>query len=156
MSVECFEMSLEQFARMAILITVTPVMADGRLRLVPSTDEAESAVEVLRLELAKVGEPLASKMGVPASSWASKKIDELLANSFSDELLYSRIPNGRPVILVKDRPAQIHGTQEVLRRTHLNEVKDAVIRGQRIPDEVFEEYASELSDIIAQRSLPVS
>jgi hypothetical protein len=156
MSVECFEMSLDQFSSQAILITVTPVMTDGRLRLVPSSQEAESAVEVLRSELARVGESIAVQAGMKPSNWASKKVDELLSNSFSDELLYSRIPNGRPVILVKDRPAQLHGTQEVLRRTHLNEVTDAVMRGQRIPDEVFEEYASELSDIIAQRSLPVS
>ena len=156
MANECFEMSLEQFSRLAILVMVTPVMADGAIRLVPSSTEAEGAVQELCSELAKAGEPLAASLGVDASVWAAKKVDEMFSSVFSDEVLYSRIPNGRPVIFVKDRPAQVHGVKEVLRRTHFNEVMDAVVSGQQIPPEVFEEYSVELSDVIAQRSLPVS
>lgn len=156
METPCYSMSLEQFARQAIAVTVTPVMADGGvLRLVPSTPQAEAALIDFQNEFVRLG--LAAKIkDSELRAWASGKVDELLGIVFSDDLWYSRIPGGRPVILVKEGPAQVHGLNAVVRKTHLNEVLDAARNGLEIPQYVAEEYAQELSQLFAQRNLPIS
>lgn len=155
MDTPCYSMSLEQFARQAIAVTVTPVMADGRVRLVPSSPQAEAALIDLQNEFVRFGVTAKIKDS-ELRAWASSKVDELLSIVFSDEVWYSRFPGGRPVILVKEEPAQIHGLNSVVRKTHLNEVLDAARNECEIPQAVAEEYAHELSSLFAQRNLPIS
>ncbi len=156
MDTPCYSMSLEQFARQAIAVTVTPVMADGgKVRLVPSTPQAEAALIDFQNEFVRLG--LQAKIkDSELRAWASGKVDELLGVVFNDDIWYSRIPGGRPVILVKEAPAQVHGLNAVVRQTHLNEVLDAARNGLEIPQHVAEEYAQDLSKLFAQRNLPIS
>lgn len=155
MDTPCYSMSLEQFARRAIAVTVTPVIDGGNVRLVPSTPQAEAALIDLQNEFVRLGVNAKIKDS-ELRSWASGKVDELLGVVFSDDLWYSRFPGGRPVILVKEEPAQVHGLNAVIRKTHMNEVLDAARNDCEIPQFVAEEYAHELSSLFAQRNLPIS
>lgn len=156
MSTPCYAMSLEQFSRQAIAVTVTPVMGEGgKVRLMPSSPQAEAALEEFQREFLRAGMAAGIK-DADVSRWVVRKMDELLSNVFSDDLWYGRIPDGRPVILVKEEPAQLHGLNAVLRKTHLNEVLDAARSDLEIPPAVAEEYSWELSQMFAQRNLPVS
>lgn len=156
MGTPCYAMSFEQFSRVAIAVTVTAVMSeDGQVRFVPSSPHAEGALHEFHNEFLKAGQ-VARIKDSELAAWASKKTDEFMSNIFSDDLWYGRIPGGRPVIVVKDKPAQLHGLNTVLRRTHLNEVLDAARSGHELPSFVIEEYSSEISQMFAQRNLPVS
>lgn len=153
-----FEMTLEQFTRQAIAVTVTPVMADGgNIKLVPSDAEAEAALGEFKNEFVRAGHAALIPDGNIAV-WAAAQVEAVLSLNFSDEIWYGRMPGsiGRPVILIKDQPARLHGLNAILRRTHLNEVLDAMRSGMEIPQPVAQEYAEELSDFVKQRNLPIS
>lgn len=156
MSTPCYAMSFDQFSRQAIAIVVTPVMAEGGVvRLVPATPDAEAAV----LELHREAVRMSARADVgrdEGEGWARDKVAQILGNVFDDDIWYSRVPDGRPIILVKEEPARMHGIEAVVRQTHRNEVLDAARAGLEIPPSVVEEYQQDISTLFAQRNLPVS
>jgi hypothetical protein len=156
MEVPCFAMSFEQFSRQAIAVTVSPIMIDGgRIRLIPSSSQAEVAMVEFHLEFVRAARQ-ANVREDDLDAWASRQTDELLSNIFADDVWYGRIPGGRPLVLIKEQPAQLHGIEAVLRRTHLNEVLDAARNDMEVPPSVMEEYSVEIRHMFSQRNLPVS
>lgn len=156
MSTPCYAMSFEQFSRQAIAIVVAPVMADGGVVcLAPATPDAEAAVLELHHEAVRMAEQAQVRAG-ESEGWAQAKVAQIMSNVFDDDIWYSRAPNGRPIILVKEEPARVHGIKAVMRQTHRNEVLDAARAGLEIPASVVEEYQQDISTLFAQRNLPAT
>jgi hypothetical protein len=145
MNTPAYEQIFSQFVEKVIVITVTSVMESGELRMVPSTPDAEVALDQLRDELlACCPNGLAKKA---QAKWASDRIDYFMKQNFLQEVWYGNMGNGKTVALVKSAAVDAHGMEAALRRIHVSEVVDAIRSGAVVPADVLAEYPSEIASL---------
>lgn len=149
MSAPAYAQCFNRFAESAIAITVVPTMSDGRLRMMPSSDDFLSQQAFSRLGDELLG--LAPKTdAIQQRNWVAGQLDRILDVKFSDDVWYGQLNGACTIVLVKDAVARVHGRDRALRRVHTAEVMDAARAGAFIPDDVAAEYKSELSRLRAQ------
>ena len=151
-----YAMSFDHFARQALVVRVELVAAEnGMYRLVPSDEVSESSLLEFHREFVRLGQASGVR-DQDINAWASDRIKELFDMSLSEDVWYSRLPEGRSILLVKDGVAAKHGVQAIVRRAHFNEVLEAARNGLGLTQAVSEEYGQDLARAFAQRNLPVS
>lgn len=150
------DMTLDHFARQALVVRVVLIAAEnGLCRLAPSDEQSETSLLDFHREFVRLGQAADIPDG-DVNAWASDRIKELFDLSFQEDVWYSRVPEGRSILLVKDAVAARHGLPAIIRRAHFNEVLEAARNGLQISPAVSDEYGQELAHVFAQRNLPVS
>lgn len=129
-------MRSDEFVRSAIAIVVNPMMSGGTKRL-SVADESQDALTRLQQEIAA----LAPQNVDNVFDWARGRIDALLAVCFADDVWYAPMPDGLPVVLVKESAIEGNmGISDVLRRVHVHEVSRALTEGVNVPGPVLDDY----------------
>ena len=138
-------MRSEEFVQSAIAIVVNPTMVGGTKRLA-AVDESRPACDRFAQELME----FAPRGETPA--WASSRIDGLFSVCFADDAWLSSMPNGTPVVLIKQ--TAIDGRMDLndaLRRLHVKEVSRALSDGEPVPAAVLDDYRNIVESMTAVR-----
>jgi len=142
-----FAMRSEEFLRSAIAILVNPTMVGGTKRLA-AVDESRTACDRFAQEL---------MMFAPAGEthgWASARMENLLSVCFADDVWHSCMPNGTPIVLIKQ--SAIEGRMELhdaLRRLHVKEISRALTEGETVPSAVLDDYRNIVESMSAVREV---
>lgn len=140
-------MRSDEFVRSAIAIVVNPMMSGGTKRL-SVTEESQDALMRLQREVAA---------HAPASvdnvfDWAKGRVEDLLAVCFPDDVWYAPMPDGLPVVLVKESAIESSmAISDVLRRVHVHEVSRALTEGAVVPASVLDDYRVLVEAMTAER-----
>ncbi|MEJ8837564.1 hypothetical protein [Ramlibacter sp. AN1133] len=155
-SVPAYAMMPAEYRQRIIPVAVYPQMEGGKICLSPANQEAEAALERVRLAL----EPLATQADGNPSAWAAGAVRELLdmvnaQPGFASPEVHASCAEirGQQIMILKQAALDTGkmSLEVAIRRVHRNIVAEALEKGDPVPRPVLIEH--QLEDVGAEREI---
>lgn len=127
-------MTASEFVQSAMVIPVRELTDPSRVAKLEVPAEHRSRMEIMRKEAS------AAMRASDLPDVSAQLVTGLLGLNLQTDLWYSRLPNGKTVVLVKEEIFAQLSEREIAEQVHRDEVQAAVMRGEKVPDETMRYY----------------
>lgn len=136
-------MTAAEFAASAMVIPVRDASNPSKVAKLEVPPEHGGRMESMRREVSS------AMRGAGLPDISAQLVTSFLGLNLQHDLWYSRLPNGKTVILVRaDVFAQISEGQ-IAEHVHQEEVSAAIVRGEKVPAETVRYYREKAQPVLA-------